>query len=97
MESPLVSLENVQFVSLPVDSVHCLVQRIRNGRHLEREDVVLQLVVSLSNGVFAVVEEEGLIGELSVESSNDQNLIIIHLAHSRSLSRVKKSNILYGK
>ena len=82
LESPLIALEHVQLVCLPVDSVHGLVQRIRNGRHLEREDIVLQFVVGLSYGALAVVEKERLIRELSVESSDDQYLVIINLAYS---------------
>lgn len=57
----MIILELIEFVGLPVDSVHCAVEWVSNGWHLKWKDVVLELVVGLADGIGLCVQEESLI------------------------------------
>lgn len=87
---PLFILEFIEFVRLPVDGNHGSVCGVGNGRHLEGEYVVFEFGVGLPQGVGLRVEEESLIGELSVEAANDEDFPRAgpwHLADTTALPR----------
>ena len=100
LELPLFVFELVEFVGLPVHRDHRPARRIRDGRDLEREDVVFNFTVCLPQRVSLSLQEECLIREGPVETSHDQNLealACLHFAHTAPLSRGQELRIAHLK
>lgn len=83
---PLLVLELVQLVSLPVNSVNRPVKGVSNSGDLKGKDVVLELIVGFTDAVCLRVKKECLVREGSVETSHDKDFIFIYLTNARALS-----------
>lgn len=93
-EVPLVIFELIQFVSLPVDRVYALVHWICDCWHLEREYVVLQFRVGFSDCVVLCVQEESLIRELTMETSNYDDFRVTYFANATALAWTQQYQVL---
>jgi hypothetical protein len=70
---PLLILEFIEFICLPIDSHYSPVDRVANSRHLEWKDIVFQLTISFAEAVGACIEEERFVGKLAMETADDQD------------------------
>jgi hypothetical protein len=88
---PLLVFVFVQFISLPVDRDYGVICRVGDRRHLKGKDVVFKFVVSFADGISFSVVKESLIGELTIETSDNQDLGIANLTNATTLPCRKKS------
>ena len=71
---------------LPVDSDDRTGALFENGGHLEQEHVHLWLAVGRSDFLLLVIENMRLPHVFSIETTEDKDLILIHLGDTKTLA-----------
>lgn len=75
----------IDWLLLEITCVDCICLRVKNGRHLEEEALVWGWWSSY-HLVGAIVKEVGVFEELSWKATEDQDILVVSLSNSCSLS-----------
>jgi hypothetical protein len=92
---PLLVFEFIKFICLPVDCDNRAICLIGNSRYLKGKDVVLEFIIGLADRISRCTVEVGLIRELSMEPSHNQDVFLAYLANTATLSCCQKGLIIY--
>ena len=85
----------VNLAGLPVECQD-IASANANCGGLEWEDGVFQSVLYRGEIVFFCIEEVHLVCELTIEATDDQDLIVVVLTDASTLSRIDKIWVIHG-